>query len=53
MDYYCDCPICNMTEEGHQESEYEFIKWHYTQYCEETKNPLSMDEWLKSINTPK
>jgi hypothetical protein len=42
----CDCWMCNMSEEEQNEG---MIEYEYQKYCEETKNPKSKDEWLKSL----
>ena len=45
----CDCWMCVMTEEDQALWDEGFVEWEYQNYCEKTKHPLSMDEWLQSL----
>lgn len=39
--------------EGRCPNNCDYIEWLYQEYIKETKNPLSMDEWLKQHESPK
>ncbi|MBG9603935.1 DUF6877 family protein [Cytobacillus firmus] len=45
----CDCWMCSQTQEEFDEG---ITQWEYDQYCEGNENPLSMEDWLKSLSTP-
>lgn len=45
----CDCWMCNQTEEDMDG----YIEWEYEQYCKTTDQPLSLDNWLKSLPGPR
>ncbi len=42
----CDCWICNMSEEEHDEG---MVEYEYQEYCKTAEKPLSKYEWLKSL----
>lgn len=42
----CDCWMCNMSEEEHNEG---MIEYEYQEYCKKTEKPLTKDEWLQAL----